>query len=293
MSVKFEFDFYSDWLFFAKGELDNAKIDTSNLIGDQLSLAYLNVRKKLITPMARNVLKSKGFFCPPDHINGLRKLEQEIEAGSDLTPYLSKSALNPNFHDDLLNHWGIYHLHLGEVLKNEFITRTGSLLYVRFDDKNAYFLDIREHGAWAQQDIIQIIHDNWPQSISVYRTRSNSSMMYHITDKDVEKLRKARINFPIMVSDGTIYEALGNGVASNRNNMDAVDIMLNIKRKIINWESEINKNFDEIVKDAESKGVSLSGTYQLRLGFNGSKAYTFEKSGVFNFELGFLFPDDF
>ncbi|MDQ5769577.1 hypothetical protein [Thiothrix subterranea] len=166
MSVKFEFDFYSDWLFFAKGELDNAKIDTSNLIGDQLSLAYLNVRKKLITPMARNVLKSRGFFCPPDHINGLRKLEQEIEAGSDLTPYLSKSVLNPNFHDDLLNHWGIYHLHLGEVLKNEFITRTGSLLYVRFDDKNAYFLDIREHGAWAQQDIIQIIHDNWPHSIS-------------------------------------------------------------------------------------------------------------------------------
>lgn len=293
MSVKFEFDFYSDWLCFAKSELDNAKIDTSNLIGDELSLAYLNVRKKLIIPIARNVLKSRGFFCPPDHINGLKKLEQEIEVGSDLTSYLSKSAINPSFHDDLLNHWGIYHLHLGEVLKNDFITRTGALLYVRFDAENAYFLDVREHGAWAQQDLVQIIHDNWPESVSMFRSSRDSEMMLCFTDNDVKQLRKARINFPVMVNDGTVYNTLGNGVASNGNNMDAVDIMLNIKRKIINWEAGINQFFDEIVKDAESKGVSLSGAYQLRFGFDGSKAYAFEESGIFNFELGFLFPDDF
>ena len=220
-------------------------------------------------------------------------MEQEIEAGYNLTPYLSKSVLDPYFHDDLLNHWGIYHLHLGEVLKNDFITRTSSLLYVRFDDENAYFLDIREHGAWTQQDIIQIIHDNWPQSISAYRTHSNSSVMYHITDEDVKKLRKARINFPVMVSDGIIYEGLGNGVASNGNNIGAVDIRSNIKIKINKWEDGINKNLNKIVKDAESKGIFLSGTYQLKLGFDGSKAFAFEKNGIFSFKLGFLFPYDF
>lgn len=127
----------------------------------------------------------------------------------------------------------------------------------------------------------------------MFRSSRDSEMMLCLTDNDVKQLRKARINFPVIVNDGTVYNALGNGVASNGNNIDAVDIMLNIKRKIINWEAEINQYFDEIVKDAKSKDISLSGAYQLRLGFKGSKAYTFEENGIFNFELGFLFPDDF
>ncbi len=291
MSVSFEFDLYSDWLSIVKDELDKVKINTSNLAGDKLSLAYLNLRKKAIRPIARNVFKSRSFSCLSTHVNGLIKLEKKIEAGDDLTPYLSKSILNPSFHDDLLNHWGIYHLHLGEVIKDNFVARTGPLLYARFDENSAYFLDVKEHGAWGQQDLVQIIHDNWPQSIFVLRYPDDSKMIYSITDKDVDKLRKARINFPVMVNDGTIYSNLGDGVASNGNNIDVVDMMLGIKRKIINWEARVNQGIDEIVKDAKSKGVSLSGVYELRFDFDGSKAYVFEKNSIFSFELGFLMPD--
>ena len=89
-----------------------------------------------------------------------------------MSPYMSKTIIDADSHDSMLDHWGIYHFHLGTELEESgnFIRRTGDILLCRIDDKYAYFITILPHGRnvpapWYRKELIEIIHKNWPESI--------------------------------------------------------------------------------------------------------------------------------
>ena len=110
----FHIDFFSDWIVLLENDLTGFGYNTVGLSNEKIQIAYFNIKRRLIEPIKRDILKSREFTCPVERAIGLQRLEQEIKNGSDLKPYLSKYILDIDYNDNLLNHWGIYHLHLGD-----------------------------------------------------------------------------------------------------------------------------------------------------------------------------------
>lgn len=148
MTYRYNFDIHlkQDWFDILKGRLKmwGHNIDET---GVEVSHIYFNFIKRRILPKSREIKISKEFKCPKEYKEGLDILKSKIKKGEDLIPYLSKNILKVNYNDSLLNDWGIYHLHLGKKKKDNFIERTGPLLFAKFDDENAYFINIYSHGA--------------------------------------------------------------------------------------------------------------------------------------------------
>ena len=115
--------------------------------------------------------------------------------------------------DKLLNDWGIHHIHFKEE-------KTKELLFVFFNQKNAYLIDIMPHEnpeleiiTWANSNLIQILHNNWPDLLIPYKM--NLVAECRITDKNRQALRNNNANAFITVLDGTTYMPLGGGLVSS------------------------------------------------------------------------------
>lgn len=92
----------------------------------EVCLKYFNLLNRLVESKPRKVLKSQCFYCPSRFRNALKTIEEKIEKGENITSYLSRRIRHLNIRDSLLDAWGIYHLHLGEKVRNNgFIERTG------------------------------------------------------------------------------------------------------------------------------------------------------------------------
>ena len=139
--------------------------------GEDLWYDFFNLQKKSVSPQKRIVHYSKEFACPSEVELGLKLLVQKFENGNDVSLHLSKDATSPSEFDGLLYDWGIYHFHLGETIDHQTgrIERTGPVLFAKIDNENVYCINVYSHGKnvqqpWAKQDLLKIIHNNWPQT---------------------------------------------------------------------------------------------------------------------------------
>ena len=139
--------------------------------GEDLWYDFFNLQKKSVSPQKRIVHYSKEFACPSEVELGLKLLVQKFENGDDVSLHLSKDATSPSEFDGLLYDWGIYHFHLGETIDHQTgrIERTGPVLFAKIDNENVYCINVYSHGKnvqqpWAKQDLLKIIHNNWPQT---------------------------------------------------------------------------------------------------------------------------------
>lgn len=162
--------------------------------------------------------------------------------GDDLNPFQSKESFNSDYHDLLFNDWGIHHLHLSKDKKNSrdfFNSRTGSLLFVRFTDSIAYFIDVKHHkdpNVWSDRDILRIIQRNWESSIADRQSGSAVGLSEELSDEDLGALRKMGYMTGAEVN-GKFYVHLGHGQASTGDNIMAG----RMADRIIRWIGE-NEN---------------------------------------------------
>ena len=194
-----QINLYDDWVAFIRNHLESLceqfRISNKNVLSlseEDMIHTHFAVAKYLIDRRPQNVLKSREFSCPSEFEDGLSGIETKIREEGDLTPHLSRNFIailekGIQYHlsknagnarksklDRLYIHWGIHHLHLGRHLEPDgFMERTGPLLFCRFDNENAYFINVFPHSStsWTDQDMIRILHDNWPESIEIYRLR--------------------------------------------------------------------------------------------------------------------------
>ena len=153
---------------------------------------------------------------------GLKLLVQKFENGEDVSPHLSKGATSPAEFDGLLYDWGIYHFHLGETIDNQTgrIKRTGPVLFAKIDDENVYCINIYCHGKnvqqpWTKQDLLKIIHNNWPQTIAKWKLPDGINyiqkvlhlqqmLSMHLYEKAelvrLSSLTKVLLTFPLVVA---------------------------------------------------------------------------------------------
>jgi len=187
---------------------------------NNLLLHFFTVYSRRIPTIQWNVhtaSKLKGRV----EINNIIK---KLESGEDVNRLLSNKVkkLNQAKHADLLrSEWGIYHLHFKEE-------RSEDLLFVYFNERNAYLLDILKHEkpdgsivTWTNTDLIESIHNNWPQVISPFIFKVNSTAPI-LTTEQRKTLRKKAANTNVVVSDGTEYMPLGFGFSSSKHPISAV-----------------------------------------------------------------------
>src|SRR5689334_11047256 len=131
MSDEVEMDLYGDWIEALQTELVASGYALRNDDPPMnVALKCFNVRFRRIDAKPRAVHLASSLTCPDTHKRGLQSLQDKARRGDSLQAHLSRRLLDVNYHDPLLNDWGLHHLHLGEVLDGTgFVERTGPLLF--------------------------------------------------------------------------------------------------------------------------------------------------------------------
>jgi hypothetical protein len=272
-----EANFYLDWIEERRQELGQLGYQVSSRPNKEIVDIYLNVRKRLVEPKPRQVHRSKEFQCPADLQQGLSVIERAIRRGENITPHLSKLIKQADYDDPLLNHWGIHHLHLGtNIGADQFVERTGRLLFAMFDSKNAYLINVYSHGAWAMQDMIRILHDNWPESIKPYRLNNVVGLSRFVSDEDVKVLRKKNVNAFVEIAPNIVYAPIGGGIASSGISVDVVRQADFIKDQLEEMERAVVESVEEIAQKAAEKGVTLPDKPRFKLKERDGKSFAVE-----------------
>jgi hypothetical protein len=211
-NLDIQINLWNDFVAHAKAEIRSAGFaNLDNFSEDEVVLGFLNLQRRRVSSSPRRVLKANCFSVQAAHQIALDRICTLILQGDDITPYLSR-RINEQYHDSMLNDWGIHHLHLGEAVDPDgFIARTGPLLFIRFTDSIAFLIGVYDHHSWTKQAIVETIHSNWPNSISNYQLQNTNGLRYVPSDGDVKKLRANQINAAVQVQDGTCYAPIGGG----------------------------------------------------------------------------------
>ncbi|MCS3529405.1 hypothetical protein [Chryseobacterium sp. JUb7] len=249
MSIKIkQIDLFKDWVGLKKVELESKNFITDDLDDDMISILYFTLQNRIIPKKRRNIFKSNIFHCPDVLINNLSFLEEKIRNGEELLPHQSKRLENLEDKDGLLFDWNIFHLHLGTTLESDgFVQRTGPLLYCIFDDQNAYFIQILNHGQWTNQGLLKIIHENWPQTIKNFRIceGQNVTLTHNPSDSEINDFRKANINTLIKVDENVIYLGPGFGFTSSGHSAKAVQNHIRNKNALNDFQELLVKNTEQ------------------------------------------------
>jgi hypothetical protein len=288
MNYKIEMNFYRDWIEHLKERLIEAGYSPTNK-QDDVGLQYFNLVRRLIKPMPRKIHISREFECPVEHQPGLELVKQKIEVGENLQPYLSTRLVDLDYDDDLLNDWGIHHLHLGtNFRKDGFVKRTGPVLFARFENDAAYLINVMKHGNWSNQDMIRIIHENWPESIKKFRMMGVSGMGQTLTDKDIKKLRQAHVITFIEPELGVVYGPPGLGLTTSGTGLEVVRTSFFYARKIKGFENIVKNGIDEIAALVKKEGIELGENLSFILKIEESKVSAIEQNFNVIIELGKL-----
>ena len=215
-----------------------------------LVLAYFGALRRMVSMVKRTIFKANGFVCPPEYVSALAEIERKIESGENINPYLSRKLPNLGANDELLNDWGIQHLHLGSSVitkkKNKgFIKGTPDLLFVYFDEQSAYFIVVGDHDSFGDQELLQILHDNWPDVLGIFKDPNVKSVIPDdLTSKQRDQMRRAGYNMGVNVMrDGTAYVMVGGGIMwSGDNTLDVYGT-----DRLHTWAHRQTKNLRDLV----------------------------------------------
>ena len=217
---------------------------------------YFDVCRRLVTPEPRKIHKAKEFSCPSEFRNTLAEIERKIENGEDIHPHLSRKLRVLTYNDALLNDWGIQHLHLGERIESDgFVKRTGPLLYCKFEQDDAYFIDVLLHGNWTTQTLLTTVHENWPEILQRFRLHGVRGT--RISDQEIKELRRKNCNYCLEMADGTTYASPGGGVVGTGSNVFSMLAASQYLDLIRSEQDGIAENIDEISSAASRQGVEL------------------------------------
>ncbi len=129
------------------------------------------------------------------------------------------------------------------------------LLFIYIHSNNVYFIDFRPHDEdyiFAQKELLQIIHDEWP--LVIKSSYSNSKIKLEINiDKpeEIDNLRKNNINIIHKLGDD-IYISKGGGLTTSGKALFAItesDKLYFMTQKAESW---ITTEIDNIKQDLKN-----------------------------------------
>ena len=242
-------DLVQDWLGIVKQKLIADNYDISKLNDDSIFIEFFTINLRKVSIKKRNIKKAASFSCPSNLQNGLDLLEKKIIDGESLHSHQSRKLKDLEIKDGLLFDWNIHHFHLGTEMENDnFIKRTGPLLYAYVDEDNVYFLDVLNHGNWTKSELVKIIHDNWPEAIEHMKINRNDeeiTLSHNPTDVERKHLRDFNSNTFVEIDKQNIYLGLGWGFSGAGKSISATEQYLDSKRSLIEIENNLKNNTEE------------------------------------------------
>jgi hypothetical protein len=205
---------------------------------DAIALAVWNRIGHEIDIRPRKVHWRAGFNIPAKYgiySSAVDAIEQEIQAGADLNRRLSKQFRKWQYVDLMLADFGIHHLHMSLPNGLKFKGIDNPLLYAMFEPNDAYVLMVSGHNEWANHELLEIVHTNWPGSIKHYKLpvlaveRSTSA-------SDRTLLRKNGIDALIRLKDGSVYLPPGGGLSTDGSSTRIAMHVLSHRRALRNAE---------------------------------------------------------
>jgi hypothetical protein len=241
--------------------LPNAK--TGNV--EDVCFVYYNVLKRSIAPAVRRVHRSRelvGRALDAIPAAVLAEVQRRSEQGTPLTPFLHRPfTKKPSYNDGLLNDWGVHHLHLGGLTPEPdgYMPRSGDVLFALVRPHDLYFIEVLPHGAWADDSVIQIVHDNWPTAIARYRDdhigRGESP-----TPEERMTARAAGITPAYTeVRDGTKYRSPGGGITTSGVSSDVVSRSFRLLERAQELQRDVTERADAYAAEIfRLKGMRLN-----------------------------------
>lgn len=174
-----------------------------------LTIQYVSWRARLIPARPRRCHRSAELAASPkavEHQAALDAIAAKIRAGEDLTPHLSTRIENPvKKPDPMIADWRIHHLHLSTAVDDGgFVKRSGDLVFAAIDPDDVYLIGIYPHGAWARQEIAEILIRNWQGAGRFMRLGPLKLNGPNITDEERQQTRAGGVLTLIEV-DGQAY----------------------------------------------------------------------------------------
>lgn len=264
-------DFSRDWrenlrALMARSGVPGAQ-DRAKIKDEMVDIVFFRLVRRLIEPRPRNVLVSSQLVVPAQHQTGFDLLRRKIERGDDLRAHQSRSVLNPNSNDMMLNDWGVQHLHLGTTLDSKgMIKGTKEVLYAWFERDTAYLITIRPHGrghghVWAERNILEVVRKEWP---SLLRPVEHLTPGPLDTSRRRMTLRRKGGMSPTTLSDGRAYLA-GAGYMVDGGNALAVRDADLWRACIRGLERHVTENFESLCRQTVEAGLTLPDSVTLHL----------------------------
>lgn len=188
---------------------------------DRAGMAYFRARRRLVRQRPRRVHLSQEVQAQADTVLELvGTVTAEVERGDDLNLRLSREIPLPEVNDLLLNDWAIHHLHLGSRRETgrkgwPRIQGTRNLLFACFGDDDAWFIDVRPHGAWIDIELLETIRLNWPDLMQPHLMRGITQGRAPVTPGQRANLRRVHAQAPVRLGDGLFYSGPGGGMVSS------------------------------------------------------------------------------
>ncbi|HEY1918509.1 MAG TPA: hypothetical protein VGH27_23290 [Streptosporangiaceae bacterium] len=233
------------------GSEPGAELETAGLA--HLLRVYGNWRARYVSEKPRRVHYSTELAASPKfavYRSALDEITTAIEAGSDITPYLSRrvktayeptATRSPNLQgrkdlDLLVADWGIHHLHLSTRKSADgFVKRTDDLLFAAFTRDDAYLIGIFPHGDWTDLELLRVVKRNWP-SAGILQPIKGLGLAEIIDDDKRRSFRNAGL-VSIVDIDGELFTPAGQTTAGTPirvslhvqqiiNNLNVLDHML-------------------------------------------------------------------
>ena len=196
----------------------------NGLNAHDLLVVYHNWMCRLIPARPRRVHMSATLQARMDgspHAPALREIIGDIEAGRNLTKYLSRGIAvaaqiprnDTRFNrrrdlDLMLTSWQMHHLHLSANEEGDgFVSRTGDLLFAVFRADDAYLVDVMPHGNWSSDHLLRVALDELPDARAAHVLRGVVGLSRNPSEAEHQQLRNATINAPRMIGDRAVMPA--------------------------------------------------------------------------------------
>jgi hypothetical protein len=186
----------------------------------------------------------------PYQTTALHTIQAESLAGDNLNHRLTRQFWKADFDDFLLTDWNIQHLHIGppNIGPKGLSGGMSELLYVMVLPDEIYFIDLLDHHAFAEQNLVEIVHTNWPEIIEPYRVRADLHFGRSPTAEERAQARKAGLTMFLQVADGTIYRPMGGGQATSRDSVRAVERADSLCNEVARFHALCSHYFNEIAR---------------------------------------------
>ena len=277
--------FHSDLSCLIRGQFDKHGISYDRSMPlHRLTARYFEMCMRRIQPGPRRVhfsneihvslgklsQRGKEDAATRDAWGAVFRLRQLLVDGDNVNGFLTKKIRRAARRDGLLWHYGMHHFHLGrETEKDGFVERSGYLLFAIVAPLDAYFVDVRPHPprrgiGWVSQDLLRIVHSNWPKLIEKSVLHGVSGI--DLTDEQMQELRRKNSNYAMNIGGKAIAPLL-HGTAGDGSSTLCAMLASRLMHEL-RYHAEVLRIEEvrhAIVKNMRTRGIDLEHALEFEL----------------------------